>query len=328
MGQWLIIVAAVTSVFVIIALGAVLRRVGWLGEEADRSLSKLIFGVLLPCLIFSVVSDNVALKQPSYVLLPPLVGFGTCVLGFGVALLVTCLGKPWHGLDGAGQRRTFSACVGIYNYGFVPIPLVELLFDDQTLGVLFVHNIGANLAIWTVGVMLLSGQLARQWWRSMLNGPMIAMAAALALNFLGAGRHLPGPISTAVDWLGQAAIPISLILIGATIADQLRSGDVLRNAADRAKVVGWACLLRLGLLPLAFLAIAGLLPDTLVELKRVIVIEAAMPSAVLPIVMSRHYQGEPATALRVVLSTSILSLITMPLWIPLGMRLVGLDSGG
>jgi len=316
--QWYTIVSAVGSVFAIVGVGVAVRRVGWLTEEADQSLLKLIMRVLLPCLIFAAVSDNPALRETRNLTLSPLVGFGTCVLGFAVAMLLVGMGRSRHGLEDAQQRRTFAVCVGIYNYGFLPLPLIKSLFDDQTLGVLFVHNIGVNLAIWSLGVMLLSGRLDKHWWRQMFNAPMIAIVAALVVNFLGANQYLPLFVGKTIAWLGDATIPLAMILIGATMADLLSAGGNHSGTSDRVKVIGWACLLRLGLLPVAFLLIAYLLPCT-VELRRVIVIQAAMPAAVLPIVVSRHYGGDPATALKVVLSTSILGLVTIPLWIAAGM---------
>jgi predicted permease len=47
-----------------------------------------------------------------------------------------------------------------------------------------------------------------------------------------------------------------------------------------------------------------------------------MPAAVFPVVMAKHYGGDPATALRVVLATSLVGLITIPLWIRAGMHYV------
>jgi len=49
-----------------------------------------------------------------------------------------------------------------------------------------------------------------------------------------------------------------------------------------------------------------------------------MPAAVFPIVMARHYGGDPATAMRVVIGTSVVGLATIPLWIRFGMKFVGL----
>jgi predicted permease len=87
--------------------------------------------------------------------------------------------------------------------------------------------------------------------------------------------------------------------------------------------MGVGCLVRLVLLPLGFLVLARYLPCS-VELKRVIILQAAMPAAVFPIVMAKHYGGDTATALRVVISTSALSLITTPIWIRLGTKFAGL----
>jgi hypothetical protein len=72
-------------------------------------------------------------------------------------------------------------------------------------------------------------------------------------------------------------------------------------------------------LPLVFLGLGWLLPLS-AELRHVIVLQAAMPAAVFPIVMARHYGGDVVTALRVVVATTALSLLTMPGWIQLGLR--------
>jgi predicted permease len=82
-------------------------------------------------------------------------------------------------------------------------------------------------------------------------------------------------------------------------------------------------VLRLGLLPWLFLLAAKFLPLS-VELRRVLVIEAAMVSAVFPIAMAKHYGGDPPTALRAVLSTSLVGFLTIPLWIRFGLTFVGL----
>ena len=55
------------------------------------------------------------------------------------------------------------------------------------------------------------------------------------------------------------------------------------------------------------------------------VVMAAMPSGTFPIVMARHYGGDQAVALRVAISTSLVSLVTIPLWITAGTRFLGLQ---
>lgn len=110
-----------------------------------------------------------------------------------------------------------------------------------------------------------------------------------------------------------------MMLVGATMADHGRG--IAQGWSVRAAWLG--CLLRLGVLPMLFLLLARWLPCP-VELKRVMVVQAAMPSAVFPIILVRHYGGDPRTALAVILTTSLAGLVTIPLWLRLGLHLVGL----
>jgi hypothetical protein len=59
-------------------------------------------------------------------------------------------------------------------------------------------------------------------------------------------------------------------------------------------------------------------------LKQVIVVQAAMPAAMLPIVIARHYGGDANTALKIALSTSLIGIVTIPFWLRLGLQWVGL----
>ena len=325
--SWWLIFSASMAIYLTIAVGAATRVAGWLTEEADHSLLRLVIRVLYPCLIFSVVSHNEALRRPSNLLLPPLVGFGTVALGLAAALLVAQLGRRLTGLRRGKETRTFATCVAIYNYGFLPIPLVQALFPDSpaTLGVLFVQNVGAELAVWTLCVMTLGGGLDRDWWRRIFNAPSMAIVAAIAVNSLDAWHYLPEMAVTALDRLGQASIPMSMILIGAVIADEIQPGTSRGRRGDGLKTIGWSVLLRLGLLPAAFLLIASLVPAS-DELKRVLVILAAMPSGTFPIVMARHYGGQPRVGVQVVLGSSLVSLLTIPLWIQFGLKFLGLSG--
>ena len=180
--------------------------------------------------------------------------------------------------------------------------------------------------MWTLGMFVLTGSGLDGGWKKVLNAPLVALLLALAFNFAGMLVTPPAEILvvgkiilTAIQWLGQSAIPLALLLIGAVVADHLEDA----RGGQAARVVSVAVLVRLGIMPVFFLLLAKILPCS-VELKRVIVLQGAMPSAVLPIVLAKHYGGDPRTALQVVLGTSIAGLVTIPLWIHFGGRVVGL----
>lgn len=315
MNEFLTVLGAVIPVFGLAGVGLLIRKINWLTEEADQSLLRVNINVLLPCLILDSALGNPALRQIGNLLLAPAFGFATVALGIGLAAMT-----PWlHGLREAAARRTFAVSVGIYNYGYVPVPLALLLFGKETAGVMFLLGVGVETALWTIGVMTLTGSGIRQSWRRIINPPLVAIALALALNSVGLTQHIPGVVLTGIKLLGQCAVPMALILIGAIMADHLHEF----HSSAGWRVIGSAVVLRVGLLPLLFLLAAKVLPAS-VELRRVIALESAMPAAVFPIVMARHYAGDPATAMRVVIGTTVVGLVTIPLWIRFGMHWLGL----
>lgn len=311
--QFATVLTAVLPIFFIAGAGIFLRKINWLTEDADKSLLRITINVFSPALIFDSVLHNEALKVPGNVVLAPLVGFGTVALGMLFAFFTGKLVR----LQDRRVLGTFALCAGIYNYGYVPIPLATTLFNRETVGVLFVHNVGVEIGLWTIGLILLAGSSSARGWKNIINAPVIAIVIALALNFLHAEKYIPDFVMLGAKMLGQCLIPIGVLMIGATIADHMHEF----HSAHGWRVIVTSCVVRLGLLPLSFLLLAKFLPCS-VELKRVIVIQAAMPSANFPIVMAKHYNGDAPTALRVVIGTSVVGLLTIPLWIQFGMKMV------
>jgi predicted permease len=308
--EFLIVLGAVLPVFCIAGLVVGLRKLDWLTEEADQSMLRVTVNLLIPSLILDSILGNQALARSENVFLPPVIGVTTVVLGIGLGLLFRRLA----GLTDKTRGRTFALSIGIYNYGYVPIPLAAMLFDRETLGVLFVHNVGVETAFWTLGLWMLRRGMGGSGWRQVLSPPVVAIAVALVLNAAEGDQWLPAFVLTAAEMLGQCAIPMGLILVGATMADYLHQF----HGEKSVRTMSMACLLRLGLLPVLFLLLAWVVPGS-VELKRVMVLQAAMPTAVFSILISKHYGGDPNIALRVVMATSVVALITIPIWLRVGM---------
>lgn len=311
------LLAAVAPVFLVIMAGFAIRRAGWLTEEADASMMRVIVNLLVPCLILDNILGNPAVEQLGNVILAPAVGAFTVLLGFGFCWVAA----PLFGIREVRARRTFALTVGLYNYGYVPLPLIQKLFPPETVGILLVHNVGVETALWTAGLALISGGAAHRdtsRWQRIFNVPTVAILGALSLHFLGARTWMPHVAMSAVHMVGAAAIPMGILLTGATFCDQSRLLSWKDSVADS---IG-ASLLRLGVLPVCMLALARWLPCP-PELRHVIIIQAAMPAALFPVILAKHYGGDAGLALRIILVTSLVGLLTIPLWIQLGMRWAG-----
>jgi len=300
-------------VFAAFGLGVLVRRIGWLTDAAESSLLKLLMNVFYPALILKVVLGNPAVRVPENLLTAPLVGFGTVVLGMGLGYYAGRL----LGLTTGHGLRTFAFAVGIGNYAYIALPIMESLWGRDSLGVLLVHNIGCELAIWSVGLLLLSGLSLREGWRKLVNPVSGTLVVALALNALQ--WPLPPAFTGTLAMLGTCLVPLGLLVCGATVEGYLRKPASLVHP----RITLGACLLRLGILPLVLLALAKWAPLPL-ELRRVLVVQAAMPAAMFPLVISRHYGGQPLIAAQIILVTTLLGILVIPLWLTFGLHWTGL----
>jgi malate permease and related proteins len=305
------ITLAVVPVYLMILAGAAARWLGWVPRGTEAGLTALTVQLLLPCLILDRMLGSSAPRNPAVLAWSAGLGFATIAAGAGIAYLA---GRA-AGLQRGSGLRTFGLAAGLQNYGFTALPVLAAVFPGKdTMSVLFLHNLGVELAIWTVGVMLLQGS-----WGGLLrvfrNGPILAVLLGVLMVHSRWDERVPQVAATALAGLGGSAIPLSLLLVGLTMA------DLAFSERPNLRVAVLAIGVRLGLLAAGLLALAKFLPIPL-ELRQVLVIQAAMPAAVFPIILARHYGGHPATAIQVVVATSAAALFTIPPVVMWGARWV------
>ena len=275
-------------------------------------MMRVITQLLYPCLILSLIIGNPALQQLDGVFIPPLVGFSTTVIGYIICLIAF----RWLCTSAKKDSRTFAFCTGLPNYGYFPIPIVAQLFDRETMGTLLVHNIGVEVALWSVGVgCLMANGPTRGLLLRILNPPIIALIIGLIINFSGLAPKIPPYCMETFELLGHCAIPLGLLLIGASFYALMKTDGLQTHW--RIPLLGM--LLRMACFPLLFCTFIYF-NSRPPALNHVLVVQAAMPCAVFPIVLPRLYQGSTAIACKLALSTTLVGLISIPLWIHFGMR--------
>jgi hypothetical protein len=306
----------ILPVFALIAVGVTLRRCHWIEGAAETSMIRLVVYVCMPCLGFDTIVGNPALHDAGNLVLPPLAGFVTTAAGFGVAYLV---GRR-IGLGVGTGLRTYALSAGICNYSYLPFPIIGGIWGARTQGVMLVHNMGVDMALWSVGLLVLTGASPREGWRRMVTPMLLTLVAAVAINVSGLSPRVPDFARSVAHSLGVCAVPIGVVMTGVSLADYLDEPAKLlhRNVAISA------CAVRLGILPVLILCVARWLPCP-VELKRVLVVQAAMPAGVIPIIIARYYGGQPLTAVQIVLSTTAVGVFTCPFWIRAGLAWAGVS---
>ncbi|MFT6577332.1 MAG: putative permease [Akkermansiaceae bacterium] len=317
-----VILQAILPVYLLVGVGLALRGIKVVTPEMERGMIKLVIHCLYPCLILDKTLGNDLVLQVDVLAWGVGLGFGLIIVGMALSYVAALA----MGLKPGNGRRTFCVAVGVQNFGYIAIPLLAALFvlggDDRVFGVLFIHSLGVEIALWVVGVMIMTGSALGNL-KLLINGPTVSVVLGVFLSFTGGWQYLDASgggvvgagVREAMSWLGACAFPMGLVLIGATMYDLIGKEKV------SPKVAAGSLVVRMAVMPLIFLAAAKWLP-LIPELKQVLVIQAAMPAAVTPILIARHYGGSPGVAVQAVIATSIVGLITMPLWISYGIRLI------
>ncbi len=314
------ILTAIFPVFLVMGTGFVMHKRRWIQEDLETGVMKLALNLLTPCLIIDFVMGKDDLKQVSTVAWAMGVGFVIICLSFAVSYGAAGI----FGLKKGEGRRTFAIACGIQNYGFIALPVILTIFpgEEGPKALVFIHGLGVEVAMWTVGILIMSRQ-AGPALKLLINGPFIAVVVSLFFTYTGFYKFVPEVVLTAISMLGRTAIPICLFMIGATIGKLFAPG-VWENAWKTSFA---GIVLRLGVLGALILAFVAFLPLP-EDLKKVLIVQAGMPAAVMPIVIARLYGGHPVTAVQVVLSTIFASIFTAPLAISLAMDWLDIHPSG
>jgi predicted permease len=304
------IIAAVLPAYLLIVLGALMRKTRILRPEHDEPLMHSVYQIMYPCFILDKILGSQALKQGSVVGWSLGIGFSELLVGMAVGVIV----GRWIQLHKGSGLRTFGFSVGIQNFGFTAIPIVQSLYGAAAVSVLMVHNLGVELSIWTFGVMVMSNDKEIPW-KKLINGPAVSVVVGLLLVALGWDVYFTGPVREMMKWLGSGAFPMALLVTGAIMIDMV----AVERPSLRIALCG--TLLRLGVIPMIILSAAKFLPLAL-ELKQVLIVQAAMPAAMSPLLIAKLYGGRPGIAAQIIVVTTAISLLTLPAVIAFGVRWV------
>ena len=308
---------AIIPVYIIIGCGWMARRFSWLQPEHEPPIMRIAIDLCYPCLVLSSMFGNDMLRSPVFSLQAAGLGFSGVILGICASW---CVAKI-IGLKVGTGLRTFSLSAGVQNYGFFVIPIVAVLYTapgNPMMGILMTHNTGCELAVWTVGLIVLSGGVKKLSPKIFLRGPLIAVVLGLLMVWTRADEYLaPAPVKQTLQMLGNCTIPLCVFLFGTTMYNSWK------EVSWNPKTLLSGLLVRLGIAPALILLLAWLLPIS-IELKQIMVLQAAIPSAMVPVIIARQFGGHPGMAMQITLMTTFVSFITLPLWLAFGFKYIAI----
>ncbi|HEY2929073.1 AEC family transporter [Piscinibacter sp.] len=307
------------AIFATVGLGWIAGRLRWLGEnDPARTLSNAAFYIFVPALLFRTTARLDFRSLP----------WGTLAAFFVPVLLLLIVVYAWQRRSNRGGRlpvaapsvRAISATFG--NTVQIGVPIMTALYGEAGLAIHITIISLHALTLLTVLTTLVELDLAHEERRlgshasllstlrktvrnTIIHPVVLPVLAGLIWNALG--LPLPPIADETLQTLGQAVVPMCLVLIGMSLAYY-----GTRGAARGAVLLS---VLKLLVLPAVVLAIGhGLMGLSGLALS-VVVMAAALPVGSNALIFSQRYETLEAEATAAIVFSTLGFVLTAPLWL-------------
>lgn len=287
LAELLVTVAPIIApVFVVAAIGF-----GWAraGMPFDTEFTTtLVSNLSFPCLIVSTLA-NLDVDPTAFSQMASAGALTVLATGAVAAAILKLFGLP---------QPVYWPPLVFGNVGNMGLPLCLFAFGDEglALGIIFFTVFVAIQ--FTLGISVAAGRLSA---RTLVRTPL-AWACLLGIGLQLAGFGLPRWVENTIGLVGDLAIPLMLLTLGIALAN-------LKVASLKRSVLLSLGRLALGLVVgLIFAEILGL--DGAV--RGVLILESAMPVAVLNYLFAARYDRSPEDIAGLVLVSTALSFLTLP----------------
>lgn len=263
-----------------------------------KTASRMAFYIFSPCLVF-VSLERVQITGGELGKL--------AVFTFAMSLIIGALAYLCGRSLKADRHLIASMVVAsmFVNSGNYGLAATKFAFGEDALARALVCFVFGTIVVYTLGVLIASmGKLsAGQALRQMLMVPAVygLIAAGLVRQM---DWQIPLFLDRSVTMLGDASIPLMLVLLGLQIAEA-RSWP-----RDRIVLIGASAFLQLVVSPLIGLLLAHWMGLTGASLQAA-VLQASMPAAVVTTVLAVQYDLDKTLVSGVVVLTTILSPLTL-----------------
>ncbi|MDD3094232.1 MAG: AEC family transporter, partial [Clostridia bacterium] len=187
--------------------------------------------------------------------------------------------------------------------GYMGLPVLNSILGPKGLFLGAIFQMVFHLFTWTYGISLFTkSNKFKDSLKKMINPSLIAVAIAIVLMFTG--WKIPDTIQTVLKMMGELTTPLSMLLIGATLA-QVSLKEVIK-----LKQIYIVTALRLLIIP-AFVLLFLLFPSIPKISVYVVFVINAMPSAAITGILAMKYNNDEKLASSIVAFSTLISIITL-----------------
>lgn len=285
--------------FSLMLLGALLKRMGIITGEGKKVLADLVIYVTLPCSIiksFEMEFSTAILKSCAEILII------SCLIQAGCYLLNLFL---YRGVD-ERRKKVLMYATMTSNAGILGNPIAEGIFGSMGLLYASIYLIPQRTVMWSLGMSYFTESPDRKTLLKKVATHPCILAVAVGFVLLLCQYRLSGFVGATVHSLSNANTAMSMIFVGTVLAE-----------ADPKKMlsplIAYYSVIRLALIP-ALIWVGCSLAGSQKLVADVSVVLAGMPAASVTAILASKYGGDETFATQCVVFTTLLSMITVPLW--------------
>ena len=300
-------ITVMITLFVVVVLGYVAGRLGYLGGDFDRQLSRLVINITCPALILSS-SMTGELPDRRFILPLLLISVITYVALTAVAFLL-----PRYLTKRRDDEGPIGFALMFGNVGFMGYPVVASIFGHEAIFYAAVLNVVNTFAVFTIGTILITGRGevgGERFQKHVLySTPMLAAYMTMLIVALEI-KNIPAFVSQPLTMIGNITVPAALLIIGSSMS-QLPLRALMGNVT-----VYLTTALRLVLLPLGVYFLTKNLgfSELVVNINTVVI---AMPVATYGTILCLKYERDTTFITEATFITTLCSMLTIPLLVML-----------
>ncbi len=329
------------STLMLIALlvpGFVLRKVGLVSDTAAKDLSSVLIYIGTPAMIFyCMMSVEIEFVRPVVVLMCVLLSLAIHFIAYGLVRVA------FHRSEDAGKKAAASFSAVFSNCGFLGIPLTRIAIEygdsfgeasgaaiSEAMLYVTIFNVVFNLLNWTLGVFLYGAAPTKKLMakKALLNPCTVATVAALPFTLTGLSLLDPitigdfeiTQIGSMITYLYNICVPVSMCIFGIRVADSSFAHMV------KSKYVYVSSAVKLVIVPLITVGVCLLLNlwlDVGLPFVLAMTVMSATPSATTALAFAERFDGDSLLASECVMATTLLSVVTIPLFLTLATAAIG-----
>lgn len=295
-----------TPLFLMVFLGWGLVKIGFFTEKVTRALSQFVFKLLMPVMLFDLMSKTADMPPVDRSVL--IAFFGSCIV---VYIIGSILGAKLFKQDSTG--RVITGMGGIFgNNVQLGVPIVQTGLGAAampTISLIIVFNV---LLLWTAATACVefgrtNGQIdLSKFLRAMINifkNPIVLGILTGTLWML-TGLKMPKTIADSVTLISQATTPCALMAVGMGLASHS-----ITAALPKALTV---TVLKVALQPLCVYALCRVIGLSDIQTQAATLL-SSLPVAVNLYIMAAQFESEEDLASSSIFISTFISAFTVPL---------------